>query len=409
MCSNFRIAGEFEPQKSVLTAWPLVPYSAPGLNVDEVEADIVSALIGEVEVLVSCYDESVKERASKALSERGVDIRKIRFVIYPSPIIYPRDFGAEVMTDGRGSGMLAKFRFNTYGFYAEDHPTSKLLASFAEFHARHVGIEKSIAANLISEGGDREFNGRGVMMSIVDTELRKRNPDQSLDTLEKEFKRVLNLEKIIWLPCGTYDDENPFDGPIPSEDGNFTSYRASSANGHIDEMCRFVDAGTVLLARISREEADKSELHALNKKRLDQAYEVLKEECDAEGKPLKIITMPVPEPIYLDIAPEDDAYASWAEEGREYAGMLLNGQPFPSGKMNVLPALSYCNFLVANGIVLAQKYYRDGMPAEIKRKDEEAARVLKDVFPGRKIVPVFTLPLNLYGGGIHCNTRNVPA
>jgi len=70
--------------------------------------------------------------------------------------------------------------------------------------------------------------------------------------------------------------------------------------------------------------------------------------------------------------------------------------------------LSYCNFLIANDVVLAQKYYEAGMPERIKQKDEEALRVLQVAFPSKRIVQINTLPLNLYGGGIHCHTRNIP-
>ena len=31
------------------------------------------------------------------------------------------------------------------------------------------------------------------------------------------------------------------------------------------------------------------------------------------------------------------------------------------------------------------------------------------LFPEREIVMLPTLALNIHGGGIHCNTRNVPA
>jgi agmatine deiminase len=45
----------------------------------------------------------------------------------------------------------------------------------------------------------------------------------------------------------------------------------------------------------------------------------------------------------------------------------------------------------------------------IKEKDEKALNVLKTAFPNHRIVQVNTLALNLYGGGIHCHTRNIPA
>jgi len=64
--------------------------------------------------------------------------------------------------------------------------------------------------------------------------------------------------------------------------------------------------------------------------------------------------------------------------------------------------------LITNSLVLAQKYYKEGMSLDIKTKDEEAFNILQNIFPDRKVIAINTLPLNLYGGGIHCNTRNIP-
>jgi agmatine deiminase len=129
---------------------------------------------------------------------------------------------------------------------------------------------------------------------------------------------------------------------------------------------------------------------------------------DIYGKPFKIIKMPHPEPIYIDITPDDDCYCNWEQARFDYEDKLLDGSDFPTGTMNVLPAMSYCNFLIANGIVLAQKYYKEEISLDVKRKDKEALDILKSVFPDRKVVAIDVLPLNLYGGGIHCHTRNVP-
>lgn len=119
--------------------------------------------------------------------------------------------------------------------------------------------------------------------------------------------------------------------------------------------------------------------------------------------------MPVPESIYLTIRTGDDIYEIWQSRKDDFNGELLDGSPFPREEMIVLPALSYCNFLITNNIVIAQKYYSEGLPLEVKKKDEEALNILKSVFPDRKVVAINTLALNLYGGGIHCNTRNIPA
>ncbi|SDY77618.1 Porphyromonas-type peptidyl-arginine deiminase [Bacillus sp. 166amftsu] len=119
--------------------------------------------------------------------------------------------------------------------------------------------------------------------------------------------------------------------------------------------------------------------------------------------------MPVPELIYLTIRAGDFVYDMWQESKDDLKGELFDGSPFPEEEMVVLPALSYCNFLITNNIVIAQKYYSEGLPLEVKKKDEEALNILKSVFPDRKVVAINALALNLYGGGIHCNTRNIPA
>ena len=247
------------------------------------------------------------------------------------------------------------------------------------------------------------------MMAIHETEVTKRNPERSTIEVETELKRVFHLDQILWIPQGSYDDELPFSGAIPSIDGRLNSYRSSSANGHVDEICRFVGKDTIIIAHISEEEAQASPLHALNKERLDRAYEVVKNAKNVDGTPFTILKMPVPEPMYIDLYPEDDAFSLWSKANAALGGVLLDGTPFPSAPINVLPALSYCNFLIANRVVVAQKYFEEGMPELIREKDENALQVLQTAFPDHRIVQINTLPLNLYGGGIHCHTRNIPA
>ncbi|QBD83240.1 agmatine deiminase family protein [Ktedonosporobacter rubrisoli] len=406
---KFRTVGEFERQESVLLIWPLEPFATSKLSVDAVSIQVVQALINEVEVIICCADVQIQQRAVLALSQHGVDVADIRFVLFPAEIPYPRDFGAEVMVGERGERMRVDFRFDMYGYLSEDDELSRLLRGFGDFHAKLVGIEKTLSSALISEGGDREFNGKGTMMAVRETEVDKRNPDKTFAEVDEEFKRIFSLDQIIWLPRGSYDDEYSYSGPIPSADGTFRSYRSASANGHIDEICRFTDESTIVIAQVSEEEAAVSKLHALNKERLDQAYETIQAARTQEGKAFRILKMPMPEPIYLNLYPEDDAFVSWGETREHMGGFLMDGTPFPEAPVNVLPAMSYCNFLIANDIVVAQKYYEEGLPEKIKEKDEAALQVLQTAFPKRRIVQINALALNLYGGGIHCHTRNIPA
>ena len=58
-------------------------------------------------------------------------------------------------------------------------------------------------------------------------------------------------------------------------------------------------------------------------------------------------------------------------------------------------------------MVLGQRYWHEGMDPKIKEKDERAKAVLESVFPGREVVMLDTYCLNLFGGGVHCWTKNV--
>ena len=65
-----------------------------------------------------------------------------------------------------------------------------------------------------------------------------------------------------------------------------------------------------------------------------------------------------------------------------------------------LPA-SYANFLIANGIVL--------LPVFSDPQDKNAAKILKDLFPKRIIVPIDCRSLVCGLGAIHCISQQEPA
>ena len=420
---KYRGVAEFEPQQSVLVSWPPEPEAIRGENVEEVTTEIVKALLPHVGVIVQCYYPTV-EHAKAKLEEAGVDTSAIRFARYESDDLlpedigdlyvettYPRDYGADVLKAEDGSRAVVDFDNAYYTTAGATRYTREATAiqGFGRWHAALEGIDDIVFTRLISEGGDRELNGAGLMMCIEETEVSKRNPNLTKGEVAKEFKRIYNVDKVIMLPKSTFEDEDHFSGTIPGPDGTWTAYRASSANGHIDEMCRFVSEDTVLLAEVTEEEAAKSEIDRLNKERLDAAYEVLKNETTADGRPLKIVRIPMAIPFYYEIDEGDYLHEVWQETALEMADGLPDGTPFPTGKMTVLPAMSYCNFLITNGLVVGQKFWKEGVDEAVRERDAEALEILKSCFPDREVVQINTIPLNLLGGGIHCGTRQIPA
>lgn len=419
---KYRAVAEFEPQESVILSWPPDVESCRGENVETVMTQLVKELLPRVDVIVQCYYPSI-EHAKKVLEDAGVDTSGIRFVRYQSEDLmeeeigdlyvettYPRDYGAEIVMDDEGNRAVIDFDNAYYCTAGSNRYTREATAiqSFGRWHASLAGIDDVIFTRLISEGGDREFNGKGLMMCIEDTEVRKRNPNLRRSEVEKEFKRLFNVEKVIMLPLPTFDDEDHFSGAIPGPDGQWTAFRSSSANGHIDEMCRFVNEDTVLLAEVTEEEAAASEMDRINKERLDMALRVLQNATTVDGRPLNIVRIPVATPYFMEIDERDLLHGIWMDTRGDVGDVMPDGTPFPSGKMTVLPAMSYCNFLITNGAVIGQKFWREGMPEEIRQKDEQCRAILQQCFPDREIVQINTIPLNLLGGGIHCGTHQIP-
>ncbi len=105
-----------------------------------------------------------------------------------------------------------------------------------------------------------------------------------------------------------------------------------------------------------------------NYRPLQENLERLRDMTDLEGRPLEVVPLPMPEPLYFD------------------------GQRLPA---------SYANFYIANSLVL--------MPTFNDPRDRVALGTLSDLFPGRKVVGIHAVDL-LWGlGTLHCMTQQEPA
>lgn len=406
--NTFRYAGEFEEQEAVIVGWPRIIQPVKGMFTEGVMVQVVKALIGQVEkVIVNCGWPGTYDRCRELLAESGVDLKDITITQMPDMMHWARDYGPDIMKNDKGEMRLVHFRFDMYGMGEEDSEMSTLCHKYAPHMAAELGCFDIVSSCLISEGGDKEFNGAGVMMAIEETEVAKRNGSMTRDEVEAEFKRVFDLKKVIWLPKCHWEEEPSTIGVLDYVDGK-PVYRSGSANGHIDELARFVDKNTVLLLEVDEEEAKSLESARITKERCDMAYEVLKNETDAEGTPLNIIRIPAPIPEYVVTTPEDWTNRTWGRRFAENEAALLDdGTPMPEGEIIMQPAMSYINYLVCNRVVIAQCYWREGKPEAIRQRDEEAMAALRKAYPGRTIVPIYSMDLNIRGGGIHCATKNI--
>lgn len=132
---------------------------------------------------------------------------------------------------------------------------------------------------------------------------------------------------------------------------------------HIDALARFVKPGQVLVQM--GEEVDAQDPWSVS---AFETREILSNATDAEGRKLDLVTLPEPYEIRVD-SPDFVA--------------------------------SYVNYYVCNGAVIAAEFGD-------KAADAEAAGILADLYPGRKIVMLNIDAVGEVGGGIHCATHEQP-
>jgi agmatine deiminase len=131
-------------------------------------------------------------------------------------------------------------------------------------------------------------------------------------------------------------------------------------DGHVDNIARFVHTGVVVCMRPSGSDDP-------NREALEAIAGELAQARDAKGRKLEVVQIPSPG--------------------------LVEGQDGP------VPA-SYANFYIGNRAVV--------VPAYGTRYDDEAARMIGELFPGRSIVPVEANAILTGGGAFHCITQQVP-
>lgn len=397
---KFRFPGEFEKQEAVWFSWPNGE-ALKGLSKVPVVLELIATLVNHVHVKIGAQNELEKSEIESLLKENNIDLNKITIYIIPHNTVWARDFGPIFMVNGQGGKYVLRFAFNCWGQTKVDSPRGYLDQRFANYVAKYEGL-KLEESSLISEGGDREFNGHGTLIVVESVELQ-RNPGMTRDQIEQKLKEIFHLNNVIWLEKGVYEDDHVFDGPLPGPDGTWDILPVTTTNGHIDEHCRFLDKNTVIVSEVTEEEAEKSLIAKENRRRMERNVAVLKKSVDQDGKKLQIKRIPMPDPIFGVTRPGDALYDLYAETYKE-------GFIFPLGdSVKVIAAGSYCNFLITNGAVLMPKYWKPGYPYSMKQKDDKAQSVIREFYGNeRKVYSFHVMPLNFDGGGIHCITQQEP-
>jgi agmatine deiminase len=393
-----RMPAEFEPQVAVWMIWPQAEHVA-GMSNAAAVVEIVQAIAPTTPVKLAVANEELATAARQALPAELLAAGRVTIHELPAAQFWTRDMGPNYVETVDGLLAIADFKFNGWGYGEPSDADVQLDEAFDRQVAKLERLPV-ITTPLISEGGDREANGRGTLLVVEAVELG-RNPGMSKSEMEAEFKRVLGVQKVIWLGQGLREDDHSFLGPITLQSGE-PAYTAITTNGHVDEFARFVSPRKVLLAKVPLEDLG-DPIAAENHRRLEANYARLKAATDQDGQPLEIVRVPLPRPTVTTMRPGDPVYDFLAT--LDYPP----GTPFPIGRpIKVIAAASYLNFLITDRVVVAPQYGGpDGDPVN-RERDRQVMDILQGTFPERKIVTLDVLAINFGGGGIHCITMHQP-
>lgn len=408
VCANhhpgpYVFPAEFGRHDAVFMAWPTYE-NKKGRPTQEVQAQMIAAFRGHVRVELLVQDRADEDSARAYLGIRGVSLSHVRFRAIPHLDVWIRDNGPifTQSVDGR-SLRVVDFGFNTWGYETPTSKGSRRDGAIDRLVARELELPL-LWTSVISEGGNREFNGSGTMMVTESVELR-RNPGMDREQLAAEYRRTLGVKNILWLKRGVMEDDLTIDGPLP---GNY--YTVLTTGGHIDEYARFVSQKKILLAEVTKREIASERnpyFRAIlmeNRRRMEENLAVLRESHDVDGRPFEIVRFPMPA-LMEDTLRAGDGVFDYFLKLSFTKGLRIS----PDQTVKVLLAASYLNFFITNGLVLMQEYFRPGLSEDLRQRDARARALLGRAFPDREVVGIHAEAVNLGGGGIHCITQQQPA
>jgi agmatine deiminase len=316
-------------------------------------------------------------RIFDVLLKAGVDTSQIELFYNDHAIGAIQDPGPVFVRNKKGGLAVVDFQ------YQQGHPLSGNLDKNVATRMK-VPI---IRSELVSEGGAWQTNGEGTMLLVESIEL-DRNKNMSKEQIEKEYSKALGVTKFIWLKKGCKEEEWQ-----KLENGKY----GIGTGGHIDEFCRFVNVSTVLLAQVSEEDTVANKIAKESYRRMEENYQILKQSTTKDGKPIDIIRLPVgplltSKMLYKDLSKDEQ---SWFEN-------------VTTDSVEYYLASGYMNFVIANKIIVTAKFWKEGIPDELKNRDAKAKGILEKAFPGRKVVQIDCMPLHHEGAGLHCYSRNQP-
>jgi agmatine deiminase len=342
-----RMPAEWETHAATWIGWPHHRPDWPGKfePIPWVYAEIVRVLHTRERVEVLCDDESVKEETRMMLAAHDVDLGLVRLHVVGTDRVWLRDSGPTAVMAPNGTVHWVSWRFNAWAKY-DNYARDELIGmsiSWLSGMDREEAQRPDGQGRLVLEGGGIETNGAGALLVTEEwllSDVQTRNPGMTRADYERAFDHYLGATRTIWLGQGCVGDDT---------------------HGHVDDIARFTDEHTIVLAVENDPTDDNHERSIDNLRRLELA-------ATTWPGGLRIIQIPFPRPVMM--------------------------------QSERLPA-SYANFYIANGVVI--------VPTFNDPNDRTALNTLAELFPGREVVGIHAVDLVWGLGTLHCLTQQQPA
>jgi agmatine deiminase len=340
---------EWETHEATWLGWPHNPTDWPD------KLDVIRWVYGEIvrkiapgEIVRILVESGAEEKlARRYLSRAGADLRQVEFVKHPSDRGWTRDCGPIFVRRALRRGLetaIVHFHFNAWAKYPDWRNDRKAPETAAKLLDKRLFDARRDGREFILEGGGIEVNGRGSLITTeecyLDSATQVRNPGMGREDFEAALRDYLGATNVLWLAGGVAGDDT---------------------HGHIDDICRFVNAKTVVLI----EEDDPDDI---NYRPLQENWERIHDFRLEDGARPEVIPLPMPDPLFFD------------------------GERLPA---------SYANFYISTQGVI--------VPTFNDPNDRVALGILGDLFPGRKVVGIHAVDLALGFGTLHCLTQQQPA
>jgi agmatine deiminase len=406
---KYYMPAEWEQQDAVWLGWE----ADSSLGFYPVVAEMIKTLTPTVTVKIAFDSDSLMQTSKNYLKRQQIDTSNIRFYVMPGDRYWIRDHGAAFLINIKGELGVADFDWNHYGFPQflkeknnnNQDSVNKYLNKILPSINKSGAVDSLMAVaegakifktKVVTEGGNIEVNGEGTLI-VCESAMKNRNPELTKEFMESELKNVLGVSTVIWIKQGLAEDPNGFYRRII---GNYVGGGVQ----HSDEFVRFSNANTILLAWVDEAEKDLNPINKMNYQRLNETFQTLKNATDQDGKPFNIVKVPLPDLITKKIVAIQD-YTSKVSYDIPANRFYISEAPKVGDTLLRVPASSYLNYLVTNGLVLISSYTSEGSS---KEKEDRVRKIFEEQFPKRKIVFINAMPQNWHGGGIHCSTQQQP-